>query len=114
MSSGSAVVRLEDGTLKYTVYNGTSDILTPRLYDTVGEAWDKRRTDSSYISCPCKPQPVEIWTVYGGEFGWKADGCEHRVHNHLAPDGLEINYCQWAPGEEPVEQFTEQPDWVVF
>lgn len=114
MSSGSAAVKLEDGTLKYTIYNGTSDILVPRLYDTTQEAWDKRRTDLPYVSCPCEPRPVEIWTVYGGGFGWKAEGCEHRVHNHLAPDGLEIGYTHWMPGEEPVEMFFEQPDWVVF
>lgn len=114
MSSGSTVVRLEDGTIKYAVYNGTSDILVPRLYDSSDEAWNQRRIDSSYIWCPCKPQPIEIWTIYGGEFGWKAEECKHRVHNHLAPHGLEVGYTRWAPGEEPVDLITEQPDWVVF
>ncbi len=114
MSSGSALVRLEDGTIKWTVYSGTSDILSALLFDTADEAWVNRGKRMPEPDCHCEPQPVEIWTIYGGEFGWKADGCEHRVHNHLAPHGLEVNYCQWAPGEEPVDLIEVQPDWVVF
>jgi len=40
MSSGSALVRLEDGTIKWTVYSGTSDILSALLFDTADEAFD--------------------------------------------------------------------------
>lgn len=67
-------------TVKFTTWNGTSDVLYPRLADTVGGAWEQR-------SLPWPPpvdvdesvSSVEIFSTYGGGFWWQGEATPTQV-----------------------------------
>ena len=111
MSSAWAAVRFEDGTVRFCVYSGTSDILLPTLYDSIEAAWAARR-DESWVECPCAEiEPVTVWVTYGGGFGWPARACRHRVlHEHCEPWGSESQSGEVIHPAQ--EQFRTEPDWV--
>ncbi len=81
MSRASAEVRFPDGTIRYGIYDGTSDILQPRLFETTGEAWDCYQDDRRNLwDIPYGHFPddvawqifdVVIYSDYGGGSWWK-------------------------------------------
>ena len=87
MSSGPALVRLSDGRIKHTTYYGSADSLLRSLHDTPGEAEDafRGRLGVRDDECDCEPEPCEVWALYGPDFGWVAQACEHRVHRQFSP-----------------------------
>lgn len=77
MSRATAAVRFEDGTVKWCIYNGTSDIMMPRLFDTPDEPWDayyaKDRGLPPVELWPepvGEPEPVTIYCGYGNGWTW--------------------------------------------
>lgn len=83
MSRATAAVRFEDGSVRWCLYNGTSDVLAPKLYDELQQAWDgyydpdidNWATDDTTE----KPKPVEICTDYGAGFHWHGTATHDRV-----------------------------------
>ncbi len=79
MSHASGRVRLWDGVEFWYEYNGTSDVVMPRLYETLDELqanW--RRTDDDP---ECQHDPNCDWELamissnYGGGFHWPGQVC---------------------------------------
>lgn len=97
MSSGGALVRFPDGTIKETTYHGTSDVLDDRL-------------DESYVGFDLR-WPVEIWTNYGGGFWWKGLATRGEVVAGNMPWGDEDFWGHWV--EEPAEIHDGDPAWVA-
>lgn len=115
MSSGPAFVRFPDGTVRHCTYHGTSDVLTPGLFDTATAASEAHYGHSPSLwppECDCGPVPVTVWTLYGGGFGWEARACEHRVHGQLMPWGHE-HYFTGEVIEPPVDEIKVAPEWVA-
>lgn len=111
MSSGPAFVRFEDGTVRFATYHGTVDILLPALFDTP-EAASAGRDDAMWTPCPCGgDEPVAVWTLYGGGFGWMARACRHRVRDEFCePWGSETQSGQVIHAAQ--ELLREEPSWV--
>lgn len=80
MSRAGAEVRFPDGTIKYTLYDGTTDILGRRLYADQEAAWDSYRLERSKVwSDPYGDYPINtaweifdvvIYSDYGGGRHW--------------------------------------------
>lgn len=116
MSSGWAAVRFPDGTVKACIYNGTSDILVPRLYDTTGEAWEARKNGADAWPDPeGEPEPVIVYSDYGGGFWWEAKA----TRNTVLPDFCDpFGVCEDQSGRLPhgrkrAEVHDEVPAWVT-
>ena len=118
MSRATALIRFPDGTVKAAMYCGTSDVLWPRLFDDVEEAWDAYRDASSddwYATFhPPAPlvdgEPVEIYSDYGGGHWWRGTATREYAIGPLdtwddVPDGeLHDGRPQWVIdffGEDP-------------
>lgn len=114
MSGGPAAVRFPDGRVRFTIYNGTADVLVASLYDTMDGARNGRG-DPFATDCPCGDLvvllPVQVWTLYGGGFGWEAEACPHRVRLGAMPYGCEDQFGRML---EPVRPMVEAPwPWVA-
>lgn len=112
MSSGLAFVRPLDGPVRFTTYSGTADVLRPTLHGTPHAAGAMGDAGDPWTPCPCSTvSPVEVWTTYGGGFGWSALACPHRVSDEfLSPHGSEdANGRQVYPARDLVETM---PAWV--
>ncbi len=73
MSSGIALVRFGDGTVKVGNYHGTSDLLVPRLFDTAMEATDAYFEGRDGWSDPeGDVEDVVVYVDYGGSFWFEA------------------------------------------
>lgn len=72
MSSAGAAVRFEDGSVRFCIYHGTSDTLHPRLFVSLAEAWAALRNPDidSYPEAIGEPEPVIIYSDYGGGWTW--------------------------------------------
>lgn len=80
MSHSTAAVKfLSDGLILYGEYNGTSDVILPRLYNTSEERdanW--RNSDWPYHDKNCKKEEDVIIAVsYGGGFSWQSKACRY-------------------------------------
>ncbi len=75
MSSGLAAVRFPDGVIKFTVYNGTSDVLIAGLADEAEQAGSGDR----FPSPEGQLEEVEIATTYGSGFWWKGLAARNAV-----------------------------------
>lgn len=73
MSRANLYVRYPDGTVRYGIYNGTSDVCLPFIVGDPDEAWRKyeedeydweAREDTEVI------EPVTIATDYGAGWAW--------------------------------------------
>jgi hypothetical protein len=117
MSRASAAVLFPDGTIKCGMYCGTTDMLWPRLFDTLDEAWETYertcRDTKQWLSAfyPREPlevnsgEPVRIFENYGGGYEWGGFATREFVTSEL--DLMEIedvtNY-----------DFDSEPAWVVW
>lgn len=114
MSSAPAFVRLHDGRIMHTTYNGTSDMLIPELFATFEESCEahRNRSYSRDDSCGCQSEPCQVWVMYGREWGWETEACEHRVHRLLSPWGIE-HYYTGEVIEPAVEEVKTPWPWVL-
>lgn len=117
MSSGHlSAVRFPDGRVMFTTYSGTSDVLQSDLHDTIDEAAEAYRSPTWPADpCPCDLlvvlHVVQVWTLYGGGFGWEAEACPHRVRLGAMPYGCEDQSGRML---EPVRPMVEAPwPWVA-
>ena len=104
MSNASAAVRFPDGTIRYGIYAGTSDLMYPALFEFIDEAWDHNRT-SRMSECGDGIQqvlPVEIYSDYGDGFWWT--GTATMTHIVDGIDGYEATSM-------PIDG---KPDWLVW
>lgn len=111
MSSGTLIVRFPDGELRYGIYHGTCDIANDRLFATSDEAWEARETgDTSWpwqTPVPSDPEPVVIFTNYGGGFYWDGTASKEMVVDGRAPYGDE-----WD-GSGAKEMTDGRPGWLA-
>lgn len=108
MSRAGAAVRFLDGEVKWCLYNGTSDMLIPRLFDDPSTPWDAYYADRRGLE-PVdlwpepegQPEVVTIYSDYGGGWCWYGLAARNVVVSPLDP---------W---EEGVERFgdRQRPDW---
>lgn len=101
MSHSSGAVRFKDGTVKYSEYDGTSDIMCSRLYDTAEEMQEHWRKDNN-ADCECdEAEEVRIMSTYGGSFSWNGKACR----KHMAiTDGRQPYGQERAPWEEQTKE----------
>jgi len=117
MSSGIALVRFGDGTVKVGNYHATSDLLVPRLFDTAMEATD------AYFECRdgwSDPEgDVEDVVVYvdsGGSFWFEAKATRRSVlPEYCDPLGANSDdrIGPRAPSRVRVEVHDGEPDWAT-
>lgn len=77
MSHANARFTLEDGTVYYGEYNGTSDVMLTNMFDTFEEAQEHWRRQEWRV-CKCaEPNIVscDAWTNYGFEHEWEGTCC---------------------------------------
>lgn len=92
MSRATAAVRFPDGTVKWCLYNGTSDNLIPRLFDSPIEPWDAyyaKRDGPEQVNLWPEPEgevvPVTIYSDYGGGWTWPGTAAPNVVVGPLDP-----------------------------
>ena len=121
MSRAGGVVRFPDGTLKYWMYDGTCDVIWPRLFPTNREAWDAykntRHNDFDWEETFYPPEgyePGEVFTVdiyedYGGGASWVGTASHDYI---LAPtyDRFDLQYDHG--NIETSWTLDTDPDWV--
>jgi len=83
MSSATAAVRFPDGLVRWCMYHGTSDVLIPKLHDTLIAAWD----DRSWLDGEPAGEvhAVDIATNYGNGFHWRGTATREQVIEPLEP-----------------------------
>lgn len=99
MSRATLYVRFPDGTLRYGIYNGTSDIARSELTDTPQHAWGGYQDDVD----PGPDEAVDIASDYGGGFAWK--GTATRTQLTSGHDMMEADADSY---------FNSLPDWAVY
>lgn len=76
MSSGLATFFRPDGTVVgYGIYYGTADLLLGIFAATVSEAWAAEHGEFPVCACGQPPEPVVIFSEYGGEWWWQGEWC---------------------------------------
>jgi hypothetical protein len=78
MSHAYGFVRFPSGEILFYEYNGTADIVIPKLYETCEEVQQHWREEGDAAWAPCSHGDdvlVEIATDYGGGFSWEARAC---------------------------------------
>jgi len=78
MSHSSGYVLFKDNLKLFYEYNGTVDIVLPKLWNTMKEVdihW--REYDPFDRKCICgkEPEPVQIYTSYGGGYYFEGTAC---------------------------------------
>lgn len=79
MSHASAKFYFPDGTVLFGEYNGTADVMLPRMYATADER-NKHWRGDNWRECNCTA-PKESWETciaessYGGGFWWPGTAC---------------------------------------
>lgn len=76
MSHSSAQFRFKDGTEFHGEYNGTSDIMCPRMFETPekrDEQWRKQEWPMS--DCEHEKEVCIAHADYGGGFWWEGTAC---------------------------------------
>ena len=91
MSSGIALVRFGDGTVKVGNYHGTSDLLVPRPFDTAMEATDAYFEGRDGWSDPeGDVEDVVVYVDYGKSFWFEAKATRTSVLPELRPARREL------------------------
>lgn len=130
MSRAQAAVRFPDGTVKFAIYDGTSDVLYPGLFNTHEDAWDaysasrarKERADADPL-WPKRPdfisadeiEDVVVYQDYGGGGWWEAKATREFVICPLETfDHGEMLPCQWHTERIEEHRGRPDPDWVPW
>lgn len=111
MSRASVAVLFPDNTIRYGIYDGTSDILQPRLFATSREPWDAyygavdMHPPSGYDASSAAT--VLIYCDYGGGSEWEGKATRDYVVSEC--DAMQI----------PIEAITDydldsEPSWVTW
>ena len=117
MSSGIALVRFGDGTVKVGNYHGTSDLLVPRLFDTAMEATDAYFEGRDGWSDPDGDvEDVVVYVDYGGSFWFEAKATRSSVLPEYCKP-LDANSEDQMGRRDPsrvlVEVHDGEPDWAT-
>ena len=83
---GQVIHKTHGAILGYFRYDGTSDVVVPRVYLTraaLSTAWRKEQERKPW---PCKHTPQEVWiySSYGGGFYWNGYWCP--THRMITPE----------------------------
>lgn len=116
MSSGIALVRFGDGTVKVGNYHGTSHLLVPRLFNTAMEATDAYFEGRDGWSDPeGDVEDVVVYIDYGDSFWFDAKATRTSVLPEYC-DLLDANSEQMGrrdPSRVLVEVHHGEPDWAT-
>ena len=107
MSHSTAAVRfISDGLILHGEYDGTSDVMLPKLYDTNEErSANWRSLDWPYHDKTCdKSEDVIIAVSYGGGFSWQATACRHCKL-------ITSRYMPFDQEDDKFERVDGLPDW---
>lgn len=77
MSHSTATFIFSDGVTYYGEYNGTSDVLLPRMFKTRRERdlhWRSQDTEQK-CTCDSMPEDCVVHTYYGPGFYWYGKAC---------------------------------------
>lgn len=93
MSRASAQVKFPDGTIRFGVYHGTSDVYYDQLYDTPEAAWTAYRDGSinEWLeeSLGGEEYDVEIADDYGGGETYRGRATKYRITSTPVADEME-------------------------
>ena len=88
MSSALAAVRFPDGRVRWTIYHGTSDVLSNALYDSPAGAWLGPRWFGNGPHGAW--EAVDIYSDYGGGFWWRGVASKVKIRSEFCqPHGAE-------------------------
>ena len=77
MGTSLGCIKFSDGTILFTGYQNTSDVMHGILYDTIDEYLNDEEYHKRERECNCNDlEEVEIATNYGGGFSWKGQACK--------------------------------------
>lgn len=82
MSRAAAAVRFADGTVKWALYNGTTDRLVPLLFDDPEAPWDAyygRIEVDPYPEPEGEIEDVTVFSDYGDGWTWPAKAARNLV-----------------------------------
>lgn len=117
MSSGMALVRFGDGTVKVGNYHGTSDLLVPRLFDTAMEATDAYFEGRDGWSDPeGDVEDVVVFVDSGSLFWYEAKATRTSVlpaYCDPLDKHSEDEMGRRDPNRVLVEVHEGQPDWAT-
>lgn len=96
MSRATLYVLFPDGTVRYGLYNGSTDMpVCAPLYDHPQDAWDAY--DLTVANGSGEGEPVRIATDYGGGGNWDGTATLERVTSDAqGEDGYENGLPGWA------------------
>ena len=109
MSRANGLIKFKDGSIKWTIYNGTVDQMHPLYYNTNEEAWKGYKHDDYPEVCKHEKETVEIYSDYGGGFYWEGKcctTCKSIGYDYTDPYGDEIT------GENRLDYTDGMPEWV--
>jgi len=117
MSSGIALVRFGDGTVKVANYHGTSGLLVPRLFDSAMDATNAYFEGRDGWSDPDGDiEDVVVYVDYGTSFWFEAKATRTSVLPEYC-DPLDSNsedpMDRRDPGRVLVEVHDGEPDWAT-
>jgi hypothetical protein len=97
MSSGIALVRFGDGTVKVGNYHGTSNLLVPRLFDSAMEATNAYFEGRDGWSEPERDvEDVVVYVDYGDSFWFEAKATRARCCPSIATRATRTPRTGWA------------------
>jgi len=106
MSHAIGAVRFEDGKILYYEYNGTTDVVIDKLYETQDEVLENWRKYPD-ANCGCgNDEPVRIMSTYGDGFAWDGRACRNC---YAITDGFTVDFA-WESGTYE----DKEPEWSPF
>jgi hypothetical protein len=109
MSHSHGAVKFDDGTIGFIEYNGTVDVVIPKIRGSAKEVTDHWRS-YEYWECKCFSyfhEPIIIAVTYGGGMYWHGKACEKcmMIVDGLCPDSFTAEYGlpDWYPDKERYE-----------
>lgn len=117
MSSGIALVRFGDGTVKVGNYHGTSGLLVPRLFNSLMEATDAYFAARDGWSDPeGHVEDVTVYVDYGDSFWYEAKATRTSVLPEYC-EPLKADSKDQTGRRDPnrvlVEVHDGEPDWAT-
>lgn len=108
MSRASVAVLFPDGTIRYAIYNGTSDVLQPKLFANTEEPREAYYSDAD-LSLPADVPPgagdtVTIYCDYGDGSVWSGTATKEYVTSE----------CDFMEIEDYEDCNFVSPEWVEW